>query len=194
MTDQILSLFKKVKLLALDCDGVMTDGTTLVGTATLGSDLQKMTGATGIELSRFNHRDGAGIHAIIEQGIPVIMITGQTSQYVAVRGEKLWKLNGQDDKKFAYFCAVENKPACLLNYLSRHHPEISPDQVCFMGDDLGDLAIMKMVGLPVAVSDAQPEAKEAALYITERAGGDGAVREVCDLIRQASQKLDKNLI
>src|SRR3989344_892397 len=184
-TNRASNLFEKVKLLALDCDGVMTDGTTLVGTATFGSDLQKMTGTTGIELSRFNHRDGAGIHAIIELGIPVIMITGQTSQYVAVRGKKLWKLNGQDDKKFAYFCAVENKPACLLDYLAKHHPEISPDQVCYMGDDIGDIAIMKMVGLPVAVSDAQPETKEAALYITEKAGGGGAVREICDLIRPA---------
>ncbi len=182
--DQRIDQFKKVKLLALDCDGVMTDGTTLVGTATFGSELQQMTGATGIELARFSHRDGAGIHALIETGVPVVMITSQTSEYVAIRGEKLKKVNGGDDRKFTYFHRVRNKVQCLLNYLVRYHPEITPSQVCYVGDDIGDIAVMKTVGLPVAVQDAQPEVKEVALYITERAGGDGAVREICDLIRQ----------
>ena len=186
-TNQTKGLFERVKLLALDCDGVMTDGTTLVGTATLGSDLQKMTGATGIELSRFNHRDGAGIHALIESGVPVIMITSQKSEYVAVRGEKLFQANGRDSKKFAYFYKVEDKPECLLEYLKTHHPEITPDQVCFVGDDLGDIPIMKMVGLPVAVKDARPEVKELARYITKKTGGNEAVREVCDLIIQAQK-------
>ena len=175
-------LFRNIKLLALDCDGVMTDGTTLVGTATFGSELQQMTGATGIELARFNHRDGAGIHALIETGVPVIMITSQTSEYVAVRGEKLRRVNGSNDRKFAYFHQVKNKVQCLLDYLAKHHSEISPDHVCYVGDDIGDIAIMRTVGLPVAVQDAQPEVKEVALYITEKAGGRGAVREVCDLI------------
>ena len=79
---------------------------------------------------------------------------------------------------------VENAiPVCF-----ECHAEIHPAKVCYMGDDLGDIAIMKMVGLPVAVKDAQPEVKEIALYITEKTGGDGAVREVCDLIRKARQK------
>lgn len=185
MTDRVLSLLKEVKLLALDCDGVMTDGTVLVGTATLGSELQQMTGTTGIELARFSCRDGAGIQALIETGVPVIMITNQRSEYVAVRGKKLRNINGRDDRKFAYFCKVGNKPQCLLDYLARHHPEITPDQVCYVGDDLSDIAIMKIVGLPIAVKDAQPEAKEVALHITEKAGGCGAVREICDLIRKA---------
>jgi len=185
-TNHSSDLFKNIKLLALDCDGVMTDGTTLVGTATLGSDIQKMTGATGIELARFNHRDGAGIHALIETGVPVIMITSQRSEYVKVRGEKLRKANGSDDRRFAYFYQIENKVQCLIDYLAKHHPEISLDQVCYMGDDIGDISIMKAVGLPIAVQDAQPEAKEVALHITDRAGGNGAVREVCDLIMKKS--------
>ncbi|OGN32514.1 MAG: hypothetical protein A3I92_01930 [Candidatus Yanofskybacteria bacterium RIFCSPLOWO2_02_FULL_43_10b] len=187
-TDQVLNLFQNIKLLALDCDGVMTDGTTLVGTAQFNSELQKMGGATGLELARFNHRDGAGIHALIESGVPVIMITSQRSAYVANRGEKLFEANGRDPRKFYYFYRVDSKPECLLNYLAECHAEIHPAKVCYMGDDLGDIAIMKMVGLPVAVKDAQPEVKEIALYITEKTGGDGAVREVCDLIRKARQK------
>ena len=186
-TDQAESLFKKVRLLVLDCDGVMTDGTTLVGTATLGSDLEKMTGATGIELARFNHRDGAGIHTLIESGVPVIMITSQRSEYVAVRGKKLFQANGSDDKRFAYFYQVSDKVKCLRDYLTKHHPEINLGQVCYVGDDIGDISIMKVVGLPIAVQDAQPEVREVALHITERAGGDGAVREICDLIMEAQK-------
>ena len=64
----------------------------------------------------------------------------------------------------------------------KYHPDVSPDKVCYVGDDIGDIEIMKVVGLPVAVKDAQPEAKEVALYVTEKTGGYGAVREVCDLI------------
>ena len=82
--------------------------------------------------------------------------------------------------------SLENKVQCLIDYLAKHHPEISLDQICYMCDDIGDISIMKAVGLPIAVQDAQPEAKEVALHITDRAGGNGAVREVCDLIMKKS--------
>ena len=183
----LLDLFSRVKLLALDCDGVLTDASVLAGTGTRGSNLYATAGLTGIELARFNHKDGQGIDTLTKiLGIPVIIISNQTSQYVEMRGNKIKA--GRSDKIFAYFLNVKDKVKCLIDYLNANHPEIGLDEVCFVGDDLGDLNIMKVVGIPVTVQDGSDENKKLALYTTEKSGGNGAVREVCNLIRKARDR------
>lgn len=162
MSESVLSgKLKAVKLLALDCDGVLTDNYTYVDNI-------------GNEFSRFTHRDGMGIRMLRESGIPVIVITTQISPYVSKRCLKM---------KIDCFSAVENKLAVLSKVIKSM--KIGLKNVCFAGDDVGDLEVMRAVGLPIAVADAIDEVKSVALHVTERKGGEHAVREICDLILKA---------
>ena len=156
----------KIRLLALDFDGVVTDGTVVVGT-------------DKVESVVCSHADGQGIETVRKNGIPVVVISSQRSSYVDVRCEKM----GVD-----FFRGEKDKPGRLRNYLAEKHPSISLEQVCFVGDDRSDLEVMKVVGLPVAVANATSEIKALASWETKQAGGAGAVREVCDLIVASRQK------
>ena len=122
----------KIRLLALDFDGVVTDGTVVVGT-------------DKVESVVCSHADGQGIETVRKNGIPVVVISSQRSSYVDVRCEKM----GVD-----FFRGEKDKPGRLRNYLAEKHPSISLEQVCFVGDDRSDLAVMKVVGLPAAVANA----------------------------------------
>lgn len=153
----------KIRLLAVDFDGVLTDGKVIVS-------------AGGDEAVVCSHLDGQGKDQLQEIGLPMVIISSQKSDYVPRRGGKL----GID-----YFHQVRDKGAQLRNYLAEKHPSVSLDQVCFMGDDHGDLVVMKIVGFPVAVANATDEIKAVARYVTTSRGGDGAFREVCELILAA---------
>ena len=110
-----------------------------------------------------------------EAGIHVVFVTKQRSGYVDARCFKL----GIPCVK------VSDKLAGLQSWLNEKHPDISLDEVCYMGDDISDLPVLRAVGFPATVADALPEAKLVSLHITKRDGGDRAVREVCDLILEA---------
>jgi len=155
----------KVELLILDVDGVMTDSKLYLDHA-------------GNESKAFNARDGLGIKALQHCGIEVAVITGRVSKPVAQRAAEL-------GIKHVYQ-GQERKLAAFLDLLEK--TGLDPGQTCFAGDDWIDLPVMIRAGLAVAVADAEARVKAHAHWITQNKGGDGAVREVCNLILAAQDK------
>jgi YrbI family 3-deoxy-D-manno-octulosonate 8-phosphate phosphatase len=148
-----------IELLLLDVDGVLTDGG-------IGYTNE------GVELKQFHVRDGSGLMLWRHLGKRSAIITGRTSRIVEVRAAEV----GID---IVIQGTLEKLPA-LREVLARtgHRPE----QVCFIGDDLPDLPLLRSCGLAVAVADACPEVAAEAHLITRAAGGRGAVREVIEFI------------
>ncbi len=150
---------KNIKLLLLDVDGVLTDGSIIYND-------------TGVELKIFNVRDGLGIRLLMASGIKIGIITSRSSKALQHRCENL---------KISYlFDGVEDKAALLEEIVNK--TGISHEKTAFMGDDLQDLALMRKVGISIAVADACPEVRGVANLITNAKGGRGAVREVCEAI------------
>ncbi len=149
----------KVKLLLLDVDGVLTDGRIVYDSA-------------GRDMKFFDVHDGMGVYLLKRAGIPTILITA--------KGSKAIRPRARDMRVAQVFQDVSPKSAVLERILKKY--KVSPEEVCFVGDDLVDLCLMKRVGFPVAVFNACIELKQAASYITIREGGRGAVREVAELI------------
>ncbi|HLY08212.1 MAG TPA: HAD-IIIA family hydrolase [Planctomycetota bacterium] len=152
-------LLQKLRALVLDVDGVLTDGGMYYG-------------PTGEGLKRFNVKDGLGLRMIGEAGIEVALISGENSEILKRRAEKLQIGN--------VFVGVDDKLGTLKEFLATR--KIALDEVAYVGDDLNDLPALEAVALPIAVADAVPRVRKAAKWITSRCGGDGAVREVCDRI------------
>ncbi len=150
---------KKIKMLILDVDGVMTDGSIVLDSA-------------GNETKAFHVRDGHGIKLAQKEGIRVGIITGRSSEVVNIRARELGITEvhqGTHDK-------MEVFNALILKYGLRD------EEVGYIGDDAVDLAIMKRAGLAAAVADADPSVKPHVDLITKSPGGRGAVREVINLI------------
>jgi 3-deoxy-D-manno-octulosonate 8-phosphate phosphatase (KDO 8-P phosphatase) len=160
---EILSLAAGVKLLLMDCDGVLTDG-------------RLYFSAGGEEMKVFNVRDGQGLVSWHKAGGVSGIISGRSSGIVDVRA-------GELGVKFVHQ-GVEDKIQAFLAILAEAYVS-DPAEVAYIGDDVPDIPLLKMVGLPIAVADAVSEAKAAAAFVTEAKGGKGAVREVCDLLLSA---------
>jgi 3-deoxy-D-manno-octulosonate 8-phosphate phosphatase (KDO 8-P phosphatase) len=158
----------KVELLALDVDGVLTDGS-----ITYGSD--------GSELKTFHVRDGSGLKLWEQAGHRAAIITGRSSPIIERRAAELGiatVVQGAADK----LAALQNVlAACRL----------APEQACYIGDDLPDLAVMRFCGLAVAVADACSETRGAAHLVTQASGGRGAVREVIELVLRCQGRWQK---
>ncbi len=152
-------LLRKIRALILDADGVLTDGGMYYG-------------PTGEGLKRFNVKDGLGLRLVLDAGLDVALISGENSELLKRRAEKLKIAN--------VFVGVEDKLQTLKEFLSPRN--IGLDEVAYVGDDLNDLPALNAVGLPIAVADAVAPVRKAARWVTSRKGGDGAVREVCDLL------------
>jgi 3-deoxy-D-manno-octulosonate 8-phosphate phosphatase (KDO 8-P phosphatase) len=155
----IRSKAKKIKLLLLDVDGVLTDGRIIL-------DNQ------GNELKAFHVRDGHGIKMAQQAGIIVGIITGRTSEVVNIRARELGITEiyqGRHEKITVYD-----------SILSKH--AFRDDDVAYMGDDVVDVDIFKRSGLAVTVADADPSVKPHVDMVTKTAGGRGAVRELINLI------------
>ena len=151
--------FADIRLLVMDVDGVMTDGK-----ITYTSD--------GQELKSFNIKDGLGIKRAQASGIETAIITGRTSPMVERRARELGithLVQGREDKLAALSGLVGQ-----LN-LSLH-------QVAYIGDDLPDLTAIEAVKLGACPADAATEVKSKANWVSTRSGGDGCVRELCDLL------------
>jgi 3-deoxy-D-manno-octulosonate 8-phosphate phosphatase (KDO 8-P phosphatase) len=160
----------KIRLLLLDVDGVLTDGSIIY-----------LPG--GVETKAFNTKDGLGIRLLQEAGIEVGIITARSSEVVQRRADNLGitrLYQGAGAKREVY----EN----IIDELELNH-----EQVAYIGDDWLDLPVMTRVGLAATVADAMPEVVETAHYVASRPGGYGAVREVCDLIIEAQGKRDEFL-
>lgn len=158
----INALAAGVKLLILDVDGVLTDG-------------RLYRGPDGLELKTFHVHDGRGIRELLVNGIDVAVISGRPSE--ATR-ERMGELGV---KHVFLHCA--DKPAALRQLTEE--TEIEPAATAFVGDDTPDLAVMSLVGFPIAVANAHRTVREKAAWTTSAPGGAGAVREVCDLILDA---------
>ena len=159
MRPAYLASAARVRLLCVDVDGVLTDAGMYYG-------------PDGEVLKRFNTRDGMGLERVRQAGVAVAIISGEDSAIVHARAAKL-KI---DD----VFCGASDKRIAIDELCLRHG--LLLEQVAFIGDDLNDLPALACVGFPCAVADAAAEVKAAASYVTERRGGDGAVREICDLL------------
>ncbi len=146
----------------MDCDGVLTNGR-----------LELLE--NGDEQKAFHARDGQGISLLHQAGLKTGIISGRTSSAVERRAQ---------DLKMSYVRQyAKDKTKALEEILAQ--AGVSADECAYIGDDLADIAVMRRVGLAVAVADAVGETKQAAHYITKLNGGCGAVREVCDLILKA---------
>jgi YrbI family 3-deoxy-D-manno-octulosonate 8-phosphate phosphatase len=155
----VLSRARRVRLLCVDVDGVLTDAGMYYG-------------PDGEVLKKFNTRDGMGLARVREAGVAVAIISGEDSAIVHARAAKL-KI---DD----VFCGAADKRTAIDELCARHGLEL--DEVAFIGDDLNDLSALDCVGLACAVADASEPVKARAHYVTERRGGDGAVRELCEFL------------
>ena len=155
-------LLRRIRALVLDVDGVLTDGGMYYGPA-------------GEGLKRFHVKDGLGLRLVIEAGIAVALISGEASEILRRRAEKL--------KIADVFIGVEDKRKILETFLAAR--KIALEETAYVGDDLNDLPAMLRVGVPVAVADAVPQVRKAARWVTSRRGGDAAVREICDAILAA---------
>jgi 3-deoxy-D-manno-octulosonate 8-phosphate phosphatase (KDO 8-P phosphatase) len=162
--DTLIERAKDVRLLVLDVDGVLTDG-------------RLYFSARGEELKCFHVRDGAGIVRLIRAGIQVAVISGRSSRAVERRMSELgvtWVRQGIEDK----LTALRE----LLDILG-----LGPQAVASVGDDLADLPVFEVARLAIAVADADASVKSRAHFITQAMGGQGAVREVCDLILESQR-------
>jgi 3-deoxy-D-manno-octulosonate 8-phosphate phosphatase (KDO 8-P phosphatase) len=151
-------LLASVQLIAFDFDGVFTDNTVYVS-------------QDGIESVRCWRSDGLGLSRLKSIGVQILVISTEANPVVTARTAKL---------KLACKQGVDDKAAAILD--SCRDLGILPDNTMFVGNDINDIPAFKCVGMPVAVADAYPEVDVHILFRTQKPGGFGAVREVCDLV------------
>jgi 3-deoxy-D-manno-octulosonate 8-phosphate phosphatase (KDO 8-P phosphatase) len=160
------ALADSIRLVGLDVDGVMTDGGIYLGAAD----------GKPVELKRYEIQDGLGVHFMQRAGLRVVIVTGRVSDSVRLRALEL------DVDDVAQDPSARKLPA-FLAMLDRHG--IAPSEAAFVGDDFPDLAVLRLVGLPVAVGNAVPEIRAACKVQLTRHGGAGAVREFAELLLKA---------
>lgn len=149
----------RVKLLALDVDGTLTDGGVYYGDS-------------GAELKRFHIQDGLGIVLAGFVGLRIAWITGRTSAVVERRAQELGVTTLRQ--------GVKDKAVAMVELADQQRVPLT--EIAYMGDDLNDLPALNRVGVPIAPANAVEEVRRIAQVVTERSGGDGAVREAIDLL------------
>ena len=157
---------RRVRLIGLDVDGVLTDNGVFIGPVA----------GERVELKRFDIQDGLGLILLRTAGLPVVWLSGRSSEATALRAAELRVeevLQVPGPRKVAAFAAVLERRG------------ITWADAAFVGDDLADLPVLRKVGLPIAVANAVPDVKAAAAHVTRAAGGHGAVREVIEAILRA---------
>jgi 3-deoxy-D-manno-octulosonate 8-phosphate phosphatase (KDO 8-P phosphatase) len=159
------SRLKKIRMLVMDVDGVLTDGGIVLG-------------RDGQELKVFDVQDGMGITLARMGDIKVGIITGRKSEAVSIRAKEL--------HFDALYQNAPDKLEAMTDLLERYNMKDS--EVCYIGDDLLDLAVIKRAGVGVAVANARNEVKKIADYVTRNYGGQGAVREIVECILKAQKK------
>lgn len=162
------ALARRIRLIGLDVDGVLSDGGLYIG----------RVGEHAVELKQFHSQDGSGAWLLRRAGITLVLSSGRRSEATSIRAREMKVEEVLEDetgggRKLATFAAM----------LARRG--VAWDECAFVGDDLADLPLLTRVALPIAVANAVPEVKAAAALVTRRAGGDGAVREVAETILKA---------
>lgn len=166
MDDLFRGKAAKVRMLLMDVDGVLTDGTFVPGE---------------MESKRFHSRDGVGLVLARKAGWKLGMISGRSSPVVEARAREL-------EMHFVRL-GVKDKLACLEEALGQE--SLDRDEVAFMGDDLPDLPVLMRVGLSATVADAPIEVRSRVDYVTRARGGHGAVRELIERVLLATGRLDE---
>jgi YrbI family 3-deoxy-D-manno-octulosonate 8-phosphate phosphatase len=164
MTPDVRERARKIRLVAMDVDGVLTDA---------GMYYTE----TGDELKKFNTRDGMGVALVREAGLTTAILTRERTQLVERRGAKM--------RIDHVFIGVTDKLTCMNELLGKL--DLTLEQVAYIGDDVNDYELLCHVGLAAAVRDASRLPKSVAHLITEAKGGEGAVRELCEIILEAQQ-------
>jgi len=162
---ELVAQASKIKLVAFDVDGVMTDGS-----LTFLED--------GREIKTYNAKDGLGVVMLAKAGIITSIITARNNNVVKLRAEQI-------DIKELYM-GQKNKVLALKELCEKYN--LKTNEVAYMGDDLPDICVLKEVGLSCCPNDAVFEVKNVCNFISEKKGGRGAVRELCDFILK-SQKI-----
>ncbi|MEM8844107.1 MAG: HAD hydrolase family protein [Pseudomonadota bacterium] len=168
--DEIYSAAKNIELVVFDIDGVFTDGRIYIANS-------------GEESKAFNVRDGHGVRMLIHYGVDVAVISGRKSKAVEIRMQELdvkHVMQGHIDKNLAFAELAKLKG-------------LEFSQMAFAGDDIIDVQAMRLSGLSFAVADAHDWTQRHADVVTNNRGGEGAVREVCELILDAKGLLEKAL-
>lgn len=168
MEERLREAAGRIKLLIVDVDGVLTDGRIVLDNH-------------GNEHKFFHVRDGHGIKLLQRAGIAVGIVTGRKSEVVNRRAAELGIKHvhqGSKNKMEAYESILKDTG-------------LRDEQVAYVGDDIVDIPVMRRAGFSAAVSDAEDYVKEAAMFVTERPGGRGAVREITDLILRAGGRWDE---
>ena len=166
------ALAKRIRLVGIDVDGVLTDGGIYLGDA----------GGSPVELKRYHIEDGLGIKFLRSAGIKVVIVTGRVSESVRLRATELEVDDLAQD-------AQARKLPAFRRMLERFG--IDAAESAFVGDDLPDLAILRTVGLPVAVGNAVPEVRACCKVTLTRTGGNGAVREFTERLLKARGEWDE---
>lgn len=154
-----------IRLIVFDVDGVLTDGKIIIG-------------GSGELFKSFDAHDGLGISLLRLAGIKTAVITGRTSQIVSLRSAEL--------KIDEVYQGETNKLKALRDLQEKFAVALS--EIAYVGDDLMDIPVLQNVGLACAVNNAAKEVKEAAHYIASKSGGNGAVRQIAELILTAQGK------
>lgn len=162
INEELVEKAKKIKLLLLDCDGVLTDG-------------KLYFTENGESIKVFHVRDGQGLVNWHKAGFLSGIISGRSSQIVERRANEL---GIRYIKQGSY-----NKVLDFEDILKETN--LTAEETAFIGDDLPDIPLLKLVGLPVAVSDAVEAVRSEAYFVTNKNGGNGAVRELCDFLLTA---------
>jgi 3-deoxy-D-manno-octulosonate 8-phosphate phosphatase (KDO 8-P phosphatase) len=165
MEEHLVQKARKIRLLLLDVDGVLTDGRIIYD-------------SKGRDSKFFDVHDGLGVCMLKKAGIPTVLITAKGSHTIKPRARDM-----RIDKVYV---DIHPKSAILDKIIKIY--KVIPEEICFVGDDLVDLGIMRKVGFPVAVFNACAEVKNIADYITQREGGRGAVREIAELLLKSQGK------
>lgn len=155
----------RIRLLAFDVDGVLS-----ASTVPMGMD--------GVPMRTANIKDGYAIHHAVRQGLPVAIITGGTNEAVRRRYESL----GCSE----IFLGCSSKAEVYESLLARH--SLRPENVLYMGDDIPDLPVMRLCGVPCCPKDAAPEIQQASIYISHLRGGCGCARDVIEQVLKAQGK------
>jgi 3-deoxy-D-manno-octulosonate 8-phosphate phosphatase (KDO 8-P phosphatase) len=170
MEQNLIDKIKKIKVLLLDVDGVLTDGRIIYD-------------SRGRDSKFFDVHDGMGVYLLKKSGIPSVLITA--------KGSRTIKPRAKDMRVDMVFEDVSPKTSVLDKIIKIY--KVTPEELCFVADDLVDLCLMKKVGFPVAVANAAPEIKKAAVFVTAKSGGRGAVRELAELILKTQGKWEEAL-
>jgi 3-deoxy-D-manno-octulosonate 8-phosphate phosphatase (KDO 8-P phosphatase) len=160
-------LARRIRMVVLDVDGVMTDGGIYLGATASGEP---------VELKRFDIQDGLGVLMMRSVGVRVSIVTGRVSEAVRIRAEELEVDDLHQDR-------TADKLAAVSTLLERHG--MGWEEVAFLGDDIPDLVVLRRVGLPAVVGNATGVARACALWRGRRRGGHGAVREFAEALLTA---------